>query len=340
MRTSMKTAWLGALVLLTACGGSPAAAQPTPSPPKAGPLADTWSWDGAAWHRARAAGPSARYSAALAYDAARHVYVLFGGETAKGTSDQTWTWDGRAWKHMSPAHKPSPRRTAGMGYDPAHRVVVLYGGLVPDQAEGIEEGDTWTWDGEDWTEVDPGPGPPGRRRGQTLTAAGDRAILFGGHSGNQTYYGDAWSWNGGAWVRVDVGADPPGRGNSAAVWDAVDSSLLVFGGSGINATAGPGAQGIPLSDAWALSGGRWTELHGSGPGRLAYANAIWDGGGKRAVVLLGMPCPNPSGAAWAWDGKAWAQLANPGIPARWGAALAQAPNEKALLFGGSNEKGC
>jgi hypothetical protein len=336
----MKAAWLMAIVLLAACGGLPTAAQTSSTPSKAGPLADTWSWNGTTWHRESSAGPTARYFAALAYDARRNVYVLFGGQTAKGPSDETWTWDGAKWREMSPMHKPPPRRAAAMAYDPMQQVVVLYGGLIPDSAEGHASGDSWTWDGSDWTQVDQGPGPPGVREGPVAVTALDRTILFGGHNANANYFGDAWSWIGNTWVRVDTGANPPGRGNSAVVWDGVDSSVLVFGGSGFNASGGPGAQGTPLSDAWSLSGSTWTQLNSAGPGRLAFANAIWDRAGRRAIVLLGMPCPDPSDAAWAWDGKAWVKLANPGMSARWGAALGQAVDGNALLFGGSNERGC
>lgn len=312
----------------------------TPSRQASGPLGDTWTGDGASWHRAAGTGPTARYQAALAYDSKRNVFVLFGGQTAKGTSDETWTWDGKVWKEMSPAHKPPPRRAAGMAYDPAHQVVVLFGGLIADQAEGRDANDTWTWDGTDWAQVDTGPAPPPKRDGLRLTIAGDRIILFGGHNFNAAYFGDAWSWDGKTWSRVDSGPGPPGRGAAAVAWDPIDSSLFVAGGVGFNATGGPGALGTLLGDAWTLLGGRWTQLTGSGPGRVANANAIWDRAGSRVIVLLGMRCPDPSAAAWAWDGKAWSQLANTPIPPRWGATLAQNTDGKALLFGGSNEAGC
>ena len=337
MRTQLKTAWLALLVLLAGCGESPAAIQPSPTSSKTGSLADTWSWNSTGWHRVAGTGPAARYSASLAYDARHNVYLLFGGQTVNGSSDETWTWDGSRWKALSPLHKPPPRRGAAMAYDPAQQVVVLYGGHVPDAAEGHPSADTWTWDGSDWMQADDGPGP---RHGPVAVTAQGRAIFFGGNYANTMYYGDAWSFSGKKWIRADAGAQPPGRGNAAAVWDAVDSSLLIYGGTGLNAAGGPGAQGVPLSDTWSLANGSWSALSRSGPGHLSFANAIWDAPGKRAIVLLGMPCPDPSGAAWAWDGKAWSQLANPGIPARWGAALAQAPDGKALLFGGSNEKGC
>jgi len=256
----------------------------------------------------------------------------------QGSSDETWTWDGGKWTEMMPVHKPPARRAAAMAYDPAHQVVVLYGGLVQDRNEGIAASDTWTWDGSDWTMVSPKTDSPGDREGPVMVTAGNRILLFGGRSYNVKYFGDVWAWDGKTWSRVDRDPTPPGRGNPAATWDPIDSSLFIFGGSGFNSSAGPGALGTPLGDGWSLTGGKWTQVNSSGPGRLAFANAMWDG--KKIVVLLGMPCPNPSGDAWGWDGKAWLKLASAGISARYGAASAESPDGKALLFGGSDEPGC
>lgn len=301
-------------------------------------MGDTWTWNGAGWHRAATAGPSARYAAAAAYDAGHKQFVLYGGQTVKGSSDETWLWDGTRWRVASPVHKPAARRAAAMAWDPASHRIVMYGGLVADQLEGHEVGETWTWDGSDWTEVDPGPGPPGARQGASLVTAGDRVLLFGGHVFNVTYYGDAWSWNEGTWTPADRAPRPPGRGGAAAAWDSSTSSLLVYGGDGLNAAGGPGAFGTPLADGWALRDSKWTSLGDGLPGQTTLASVIWTQGGF--VLLLGMHCPNPSDAAWAWDGIKWRPLESPGIPARWAAAVAQAPDGTALLFGGSNQKGC
>jgi hypothetical protein len=291
------------------------------------------------WRLASSAGPTSRYSASLAYDAARGNYVLFGGESAHGSSDETWVWDGKAWDMRSPAHKPPARRAAGMAYDPAHKVVVLYGGRITDQVEGHSGGDTWTWDGTDWTAVGEAPGPPDIREGPVLITAGDRVVLFGGHNFNTTYWGDAYSWDGTTWHRIDKEPRPPARGNAAAVWNPEQQSLFVFGGTGFNPTAGIGAQGLPLKDAWSLSGSTWQQISAPGPPALTFANAIWDGGHKSAVVLLGINCPKPSGDAWSWDGNAWSRRAT-AIPPRWGSTVAQSPDGKGLLFGGSDEAGC
>lgn len=327
------------LVLLAGCGGPQASGQSTPSPRQPGVLGDTWAWDGAAWHRAFTAGPAPRYAAALAYDAKRKVYVLFGGQMAKAISDETWTWDGKAWKAMSPAHNPGPRERAVMGFDSAHQVVVLFGGSRADRGHSYIMGDTWTWDGTDWTEVQTGLGVLGYRLGSRMITAGDRVILFGGRS-DADFSGDAWTWGGKTWSRIDKAPGPLGRANAAVSWDPVDSTLVVFGGIGLKDKFGAWVPGVPLGDAWSLSGAVWTQLNGSGPPALGSANAIWDASNKRTVVLLGIGCDKPSDAAWAWDGKAWSKLATPGMSARWSAASAQGADGKALLFGGSDQSGC
>jgi len=334
----MRRAALGILLLVSACGGGQQATQPGPVAQVHGSLGDTWAWNNAAWHRAAVVGPSPRYLTALAYDADRRQFVLYGGQTAKGTSDETWLWDGKTWRVANPVHKPPARRAAGMAWDPATHAVVLYGGLVADAFEGHESGDTWTWNGNDWSEVDAGPGLPGLRQNPSLSDAGNRLLLFGGHEGNIAYFGDVWSWQNGRWVQADQAPRPQGRGASAVAWDTTRSTMFVYGGVGMNAAAGPGALGTPLADGWSLTNGAWKKLDAEGPGQLEYANAI--SSTSRFTVLLGMHCPNPSDAAWAWDGTSWSRGAKPGMSARWGAALAQAPDGTALLFGGSNEKGC
>jgi hypothetical protein len=338
-----QTAWLAvltgiAIFLPIGCGGEQAT--PAPTPQAAGPKGDGWAWDGAKWSRLAGAGPSPRYSAALAFDPQRKAFVLFGGQTAKGSSDETWTWNGTAWKLQSSAHKPLARRDAAMAYDPAHERVVLYGGHIQGREEGDISGDTWTWDGTDWAQIDVGPGAPGKRAGTSMVTSGSNVVLFGGHYANVQYYGDAWILDGNAWSRVDRPPTPAGRGNSAVAWKPTDASLFVYGGSGFKATGGIGAAGEPLADAWLLRGATWAELKGQGPSALTSANAIWDQKGNRWMLLLGMSCPNPSDAAWAWDGAAWSKLARPGMSARWGAAVAQAPDGRALLFGGSDQAGC
>jgi hypothetical protein len=340
----MKWACLPLMVLLVACGGSPATAVVTPTHRAPGPLGDTWLRTAGTWHALTGNGPSSRYAAALAYDGARQMYVLFGGQTQKGSVDDTWVSDGRTWKLVSPAHKPAARRAATMAYDTQRQVVVLYGGLVQDRGEGSPASDTWVWDGSDWKMVESTNASPGARIGSKMVSTPRGVVLFGGSVfNNDQFFADAWTWDGARWTRIDRAPTPPGRNNAAAAWNEVDSSLFVYGGSGLNPAAAGGAAGKPLSDSWLLKGATWEQISATGPTARAQANALWDASARRVLVMFGMTgvdCPQPTNEVWAWDGTSWSRLASAAVPVRWGAALAQAADGSALLFGGSDEPGC
>src|SRR5205809_7187970 len=47
------------------------------------------------------------------------------------------------WTRQTPATSPLPRTNAAMAYDAAAGTIVLFGGRV----NGVQRGDTWTWDG-------------------------------------------------------------------------------------------------------------------------------------------------------------------------------------------------
>ena len=73
--------------------------------------------------------PPSRRSHGMAYDSARGVVVMFGGNSA-GFLDDTWEYDGTTWTEVLPAAKPPPREVMGMTYDPTSARVVMFGGRV------------------------------------------------------------------------------------------------------------------------------------------------------------------------------------------------------------------
>ena len=96
--------------------------------------------------------PSPRADAGIAYDEATHSTVLFGGADGSTVLGDTWIWDG-AWGATIPAASPSPRQGPAIAFDGAAGNVVLFGGspTVP-VGTGTAFGDTWTWDGTNWTQ--------------------------------------------------------------------------------------------------------------------------------------------------------------------------------------------
>jgi len=304
-----------------------------------GPIGDTWVRLGGSWHQVEGPHPAPRYAASLAYDAARRVYVLFGGQNGSVSYDETWIFNGEHWTQTSPAHRPPPRRSAAMAYDPQLNAIVLYGGLVPNGAEGSVASDTWTWDGVDWTEASADNHGPGPRAGSGMVTAGHGVILFAGHFWNTQYFGDAWTWEGKAWVRADGAPRPPGRGDPAIAWNPDDSSLFVYGGLGARPDAGPGNLGVALDDAWSMKNGAWSQLRGSGPPTTVNASAVWDAPTRSVTVIFGDVCPNPVADSWSWNGESW-KLSRVPVPPRWSAAIAEDPGGRVLVFGGNDEVGC
>jgi hypothetical protein len=108
----------------------------------------TWTFDSkqSKWTMAATSGPADLHFS-LAADDARSNVVLF---TETGT---TWVWDGTRWTARNPLHAPSARIGQSMAYDSSRQVIVLFGGqgIGPDACTSY--GDTWTWNGTDWTQV-------------------------------------------------------------------------------------------------------------------------------------------------------------------------------------------
>lgn len=118
-----------------------------------GPLYDTWKWNGTNWTQVTGftpgtTCPSARYGAMMAYDANHSKWVLFGGVTANGYSNETWTFNGTTWTNVTPTTSPASRALGVMAYHTASTSVVLFGGLGADR----DYGDTWVWNGTTWAQ--------------------------------------------------------------------------------------------------------------------------------------------------------------------------------------------
>ncbi len=110
---------------------------------------DFWSWDGSAWEELDFDGPGPRSHAAMA--ASPEALLLFGGATSTSTfgslTNETWLLTDGAWTNLD-VEGPSARGSAALAYDNGREVWVLYGGFGRD---GGELGDTWEFDGSNWS---------------------------------------------------------------------------------------------------------------------------------------------------------------------------------------------
>jgi WD40 repeat protein len=283
--------------------------------------------------------PTPRSDAAMTYDAARQQILLFGGAVGggglAGLNNETWLLNSGNWVQAGPQNFPYGRVNAGIAYDEIRQQVVLFGGYTASTIQFGDTNDTWTWNGDSWSQIAASATPgntPAAREAPAMAYFRDSnlTILFGGISvttNQSTVQGDTWSWNGSAWTQITPAASPPARYAAAMVYDAARHQLVLFGGSGLN-------------DTWTWDGTNWTQANpATRPPARSYAGATYDI--DHAVVLLygGVDASGkPLDDTWTWDGVNWAQqlpLHTPG--ARGDAVITYDPNQhRAFLFGGSN----
>jgi len=205
---------------------------------------DTWEWNGTAWSERPVDSPGPRDHHAMAFDEARGVMVMFGGQNAARTfPNDTWTYDGTAWTRVDSTTGPPSAGHHAMAYDAKRQRVVLYGGTT-DRREVLHP-DVWEWDGTRWHRVTPAsPGPRVTRHRMAYDAARGVIVL---HSGTET-----WSWDGTTWHRLAT-TGPSQRIVSAVAYDAVRQRVVLFGG------AGPGGEPPYDShaDVWEWDGTGW-----------------------------------------------------------------------------------
>jgi len=130
-------------------------------------LGDTWAWDGAQWTELQVPGPSARAGATMA--SMGGDLVLFGGGSfgPEGVNFRdTWTFNGSSWRQVA-VSGPTPTPRGGATMTTLGNEVVLFGGSASNNETQSLLGDTWTFDGTSWAQLEiTGPSP---RAGAAMT---------------------------------------------------------------------------------------------------------------------------------------------------------------------------
>ena len=223
------------------------------------------------------------------------------------------------WYQQLPANSPSGRFSQSMSYDAAQKNVVMFGGQV-NNTQFLN--DTWTWNGNNWTNVTPSnpSNSPSPRSSAAIAydPATGQVVLFGGYSidpntYSQISYGDTWVWNGSTWTQA--GGGPSARYNATMVYDVATQSIVLFGGSG------PG--GV-MSDTWIWNGSSWSQ-GASGPGQRYGQGMAYDPVHQQVVMFGGYDGGISAGGGggenggylydtWLWNGSSWSEVYPSTIP--------------------------
>jgi hypothetical protein len=201
-----------------------------------------------------------------------------------------------------PGAGPGQRHSHAMAYDAARGVVVLFGGLDGGRKTGQLLGDTWEWNGGEWTRVaTAGPSP---RLGAAMVHDARRSVvlLFGGNDG--AFRDDTWTWDGARWRQVASGG-PRARSRHALAYDSSRGVVVLFGA-------------LPARghETWEWDGSLWRQVATAGPSDRSRTAMAYDVVRQRTVLFGGLdPNNQPLGDTWEWDGTTWSQLAPASAPA-------------------------
>jgi hypothetical protein len=106
-------------------------------------------------------------------------------------------------------------------------------------------GDTWTWNGTNWTQLAPSTSPSARYGSAfVFDTAENQMVLFGGDNSSGTL-ADTWTWNGTTWAELSPATVPGGRFYAGADYDSLHHLFVMFAG-GYGTTHGD----IYLDDTW------------------------------------------------------------------------------------------
>lgn len=295
--------------------------------------------------------PPPRTDAAVTYDAARGQLVVFGGSTGGRQLGDTWTWDGKNWRHERPPVSPSARMSAASAYDQVHHVVVLFGGRPTGGPQIVDLSDTWTWNGQTWTQQHPAHSPK-LSYDSPATMGFDPAsrslLLFGfakvttGSSTNMTP--QTWSWSGSDWTQLNPPAMPqsigdmfsdgrhlfltaPPAGVSGAgshfqmsEWDGrswvgvASQNVIPPYGSGIMSAAFDVQRDelvVLNGDTWTWSQSRWRRQHPTQQPPTGYMMYFPP---LHEVISFGERWGESSNAVSGWNGADWIVLTPSTVP--------------------------
>jgi hypothetical protein len=264
---------------------------------------DTWEWDGASWAKITRLDPEGdgnpvgRFNGAMAYDEARGVTVVAGGQNwdnGQKYLNSTWDWDGSSWRRGPNTHKAMYQFI--MEYDQNLQAVVYYGGTE----KWVENYDIAVCDGTACTVV-----PKIDNLGDGNPSSPSCGLQFVPDMGKMlvTCGTELWTWYEGEFELLPQ----TGTISGGLLYDSTNNR-------GIKAWGNlDGNIGLWHTDLTTLVDTQWTTpLSDGDPPVMGYhfgafnaANGKMYVGNGRYNVQGGSSFHN---AMWAWDGLDWAQV--------------------------------
>jgi Galactose oxidase, central domain len=183
--------------------------------------------------------------------------------------------------------------------------------------------DTWTWNGQAWTDRSSGVHPDPRLDGAfVFDEARGVALLFGGQGLDGQMLDDTWTWDGRHWTRQTPKSHPP-AGDGVAVYDSVRQVVWLIVGQ---------------MDTWKWDGQNWTQvMPKTSPPRLGWSSLemAFNRASGRVVTIMYTKAGQgdvPEAETWTWDGTAWTRADATGGPGAAFGYMFDDPSAGRLVF--------
>jgi hypothetical protein len=262
--------------------------------PSATSYIDTWTLDGSTWQQQHPKndGPGEMSSFRMAYDQSSRQVVALGVFSGCGVATGMFTWTGTDWVAAPQTMTlPDPSFSYTLTYDDASHQLLAVGSTHAVNASGKETEETWTWDGQKWTQLHPVQSPPPLAdAAAAYDPASHRVILVGGSTltddgGSGAVVADTWAWDGINWTHLHPATSPPARMGAAMVTDVAFGRPILFGG----VDKPFGASGATVfADTWAWVTDTWVQQHpAAAPTPRFFAQMAYDPGRKQIVLFGG-----------------------------------------------------
>jgi hypothetical protein len=215
-----------------------------------------------------------------------------------------------------------------MAYDAARERVVLFGGSAE-----LVLGDTWLWDGNNWTPQSPPHHPSARvYPAMAYDRQSRRIILFGGYSETGGgYLADTWAWDGSDWIELSPAHHPAVRYAPAMAADPKNRGLVLFGGFNFDGF---------LKDTWVWNGTDWILQTPAQSPPARNFHAMTYAGRQGLAILFGGFDYHFLSDTWQWDGSNWRQQSPATSPTpRDHVSMAYDDRAGAALLFGGNDNG-
>ena len=264
----------------------------------------------------------------MVFEESQGVCLLYGWFSWSRENPPMFQYNGSNWTQIDPSGDwPIARSSFGMAYDPEREIVVVFGGF---QGGFDYLGDTWEWDGTQWTEMNPSNKPTDRLGSRMIYFLDlSRIVLFGGYDESLTRRNDTWAWDGTEWTEIDCSVSPEPRNSFGCVYDSHRNVMVIFGGNGEGR--------VRRDDTWEFDGESWHEVNTEHrPGVRDQLWMAYDQKRQKTVLFSGSAPSDFWEDTWEYDGTDWNEIeVHPQPVGRANTAMCyDSFRERIVLFGG------